>query len=367
LKVGPAPLIQDYHFAVEHESVYREPRHGTNHLGKTGREIVPVPGEESRCPATTVGQQPVPIEFELEDPGRIRKGAVPRFRQHQRSILSVDFPFRRAQAGQFGSDAVRRGPARLQVFHRKPGENRFLPWKRPRCGSVCVALLDQKPLLFAFLQLHQGPDPVKLEAPELEQQLAFSQSRHRILHRYPPAPIPHDHGARPVVSRGNEPFEVAILQRMIFHQNRQALVRHVVGGALGNRPGTEHPIHLEAKIEVEIPGGMLVDHEQSPALIVASRKARAGRLWGTIERTLSAVRRQGIGFGFGHDRKLAQSRRVQKIGVHLLTISLRGPALFYLFRPYASTSNSLRDHFVRTGFSPRQPLLRQRVVRHGGL
>jgi hypothetical protein len=113
---------------------------------------------------------------------------------------------------------------------------------------------------------------VKLEPPELEQELAFGQTRHRILDRYPTAPVPHYHRTSPVVSLRNEPLEVPVLQGMILDENRQPLIRHVVRGTLRNSPGAEYPIHFEPQIEVQVPGGVLVDHEQAAGLTVTGRK-----------------------------------------------------------------------------------------------
>ena len=67
--------------------------------------------------------------------------------------------------------------------------------------------------------------------------------------------------------------------------HRQMLVRGVVGEALGDGPGPKHPVHLKAKVEVQPPGGMLVNHEQASA----GRRDGASRLGGTFDPSLRAV------------------------------------------------------------------------------
>ena len=77
------------------------------------------------------------------------------------------------------------------------------------------------------------------------------------------APIPQDDGARAVVVRGDVALEVAVLQRMIFGQDGEALLVGVERGALGDSPGSQHSLHLEPEVEVESPGRVLLDDEET--------------------------------------------------------------------------------------------------------
>ena len=81
----------------------------------------------------------------------------------------------RAEPLQLSPDRLRRSPARLQIFDGEPGEHRLLGGGVGAAERVCIALLDEEPLLLALLELHQGPHPVELEPSELEQELALGQ------------------------------------------------------------------------------------------------------------------------------------------------------------------------------------------------
>src|SRR5256886_16247640 len=69
--------------------------------------------------------------------------------------------------------------------------------------------------------------------------------------------------SRAIVAFGDDPLEVAVLERVVFHMDREPLVGTVGRGALGDGPGPEHAIHLEPQVPVEPPGGVHVDHEQA--------------------------------------------------------------------------------------------------------
>ena len=59
-------------------------------------------------------------------------------------------------------------------------------------------------------------------------------------------------------------LEVAVLERVVFDLDRESLVRHVVRRALWHRPRSQHAVHLQPQVEMEIPRGVLVDDEQIP-------------------------------------------------------------------------------------------------------
>jgi hypothetical protein len=131
LETGPSRVVQGDDLSIEDEAAYGKRCYGADDLGKTGGQVIPISRKEARGPAVKLRQEPVSIQLELEDPGGIRERAFPGFRQHQRSRLGIDFPLGRSQSGQFGSNAVGRRPAGLQVLYGKPRENRFFRWKGP--------------------------------------------------------------------------------------------------------------------------------------------------------------------------------------------------------------------------------------------
>ncbi len=103
---------------------------------------------------------------------------------------------------------------------------------------------------------------MELVAFELEEKLPLFESFARVLEGYPFAAVPDNHAARAIVAGGDDPLEVAVLQRVILHLHGQPLVIHVVRRALWHGPGAEHALHLEAKVEVELAGGVLMDDEE---------------------------------------------------------------------------------------------------------
>ena len=57
-------------------------------------------------------------------------------------------------------------------------------------------------------------------------------------------------------------LEVAVLERVILDLHGEPLVGHVVRRTLRHGPRREHAVHLEAEVEVQLAGGVLVDDEQ---------------------------------------------------------------------------------------------------------
>jgi hypothetical protein len=49
---------------------------------------------------------------------------------------------------------------------------------------------------------------------------------------------------------------------MVLDEYGEPLVLLIVGGTLGYRPGPEHPAHLQAKVVVQVPGSVLVNHKE---------------------------------------------------------------------------------------------------------
>src|SRR5439155_1392879 len=120
--------------------------------------------------------------------------------------------------------------------------------------GVAVFLLDQQPLFFTFLQLHERPFALELVAMQLEQQLALLHPLLGILERHPAPAVPYDHPAGAVVAFGDDSLELAVLERVVLYVDSESLVGAVGRGTLRDGPGPEHAIHLEAQVPVEPPG-----------------------------------------------------------------------------------------------------------------
>src|ERR1700721_300646 len=127
---------------------------------------------------------------------------------------------------------------------------------------------------------------MELFTPEGEVQLAFPMSAIRIL-TVPIAAIPNHHGAAAVLPLRNGPFEVAVIQRMVFDLDREPLFRRVEGRALCNCPGLENTVELEPKVVMQMRGRMLLDNKAEA--LRGTDLCVSGRLGGFRKIPLGAV------------------------------------------------------------------------------
>ena len=168
----------------------------------------------------------------------------------------------RTERGSSGSDASR---AKASAF--------LIHSHSPRVGPLAAPAADQ------------GEAAAQLVPEQVEEQLAALQALLHVFHRDPAAQVPDDHGARPVVPFGDDALEVGVLHRVVLHLHRQALLGRVEGGAARNRPGEQHPPPLQAQIEVELAGGVLLDREETRA----PRAGAAEGLRAALRTALGAV------------------------------------------------------------------------------
>ena len=73
--------------------------------------------------------------------------------------------------------------------------------------------------------------------------------------------IPDNHVSGPVLSSGDDTFEVQVLERMVLGVDSQALLGWIQGGPPGNRPGSQHALHFESEIVVKTAGRMFLHYE----------------------------------------------------------------------------------------------------------
>src|SRR5258708_3012015 len=140
-----------------------------------------------------VGEQPIAIELELEDPAIARERVVRRLGEHDIDRRRIDACTRRDGFAEGLAQPAPPGAARFEFFDSQPGQPRrfrkFIAWLlHPR-----VALLDEQPVLLGLLHLHERPLAVELVASELEQELPFLEPFARVLEGYPFAAVPHDY------------------------------------------------------------------------------------------------------------------------------------------------------------------------------
>ncbi len=125
---------------------------------------------------------------------------------------------------------------------------------------------------------------------QVELQPAASITRDGITDGRPRSLIPQQHRPRTVLFRGNNSFEAAVFERVVFHMHRQTLVCRIQAGAFWNRPTFQRPGEFQAEVIVQVAGRMLLNNKL-PTLLPAPRgrlrcTARLGRL---VEVTLSPV------------------------------------------------------------------------------
>jgi hypothetical protein len=143
-------------------------------------------------------------------------------------------------------------------------------------------MLNQEPVV-AFsaqpvvLHAHQHPATPQLLTRCRELELALAQGRIHILCflGHPEAPIPQHYGAAAIFPLGDRAFEVAVVERMVLHLDRQSLVARIKRGSLGHSPGLEDTVVLEPEVIVQAGGGMLLDDKawvfRRPNLGLAAR------------------------------------------------------------------------------------------------
>ena len=151
-------------------------------------------------------------------------------------------------------------------------------------------MLDQEPVGpfspgAVVAHTDQHPTAVQLVAVQREFQIAFLVSPLRIV-GFPIAAVPELHGTAAILPLRNGAFEIAVIERMILHFDREPLVMRIERGALGNRPGLEDAVALEADVIMQGPGGVLLDHEEERAAPLGHRRRRLG---GGVEGPLGGV------------------------------------------------------------------------------
>ena len=75
------------------------------------------------------------------------------------------------------------------------------------------------------------------------------------------AAVPDPHLAGAVLSLGDLPFEVAVLQGVVLDVDRQVVAAGVFRDAPGQSPGDEHPVPLQPEVPVQPSGVVLLDDE----------------------------------------------------------------------------------------------------------
>jgi len=104
---------------------------------------------------------------------------------------------------------------------------------------------------------------VQVFALDHELKLAFSD-RGRVIgfFRHPIAAIPELDRA----TLRNSPFEVAVVERMIFDLDGEALIMQIDRRTLGDGPGFQYAVKFETEIVVQARGGVFLDYRSAGPL-----------------------------------------------------------------------------------------------------
>ncbi len=131
-----------------------------------------------------------------------------------------------------------------------------------------VAMFYQQPIrsfapVTVMAHADQHPTAVELVAVQREFQVALLESFFGVV-GLPIAAVPELHCAAAILALRNGAFKIAVIERMIFHLNREALVVRIERGTAGDRPGLEDAVELEPQIVVQ-PGRIMCLNDEPPA------------------------------------------------------------------------------------------------------
>ena len=104
----------------------------------------------------------------------------------------------------------------------------------------------------------RSPSRVNLKSP-----FASACSGVLVPVRLPITAVPQHDRAAAILTLGNRPFEVAVIERMIFDLDRKPLVMGIERRPFGDSPGFENAIQLEPQIVVEAGGVVLLNDESA--------------------------------------------------------------------------------------------------------
>ena len=129
-------------------------------------------------------------------------------------------------------------------------------------------MLDHQPvraLAAESIAAHPHEHPASAQPFAVERELEFAFRELRLggfIAFWRPVPaIPQLHRPAAVLAFRNRAFEVAVVERVVLHLDRQALVCRIERRTARYRPGLEDAIMLQAEVVVQPRGGMLLDHE----------------------------------------------------------------------------------------------------------
>ena len=148
------------------------------------------------------------------------------------------------------------------LLHRTSADRRGVV----RLGGkrLWLAGLDEQPFVTAFLApiLHQNPLTLQLFAAQNDVHLALVESRGRIAGEvFVFALIPDHHCARAVVAGRDGALEACVFEGMIFDVHGEPRFPQFRRRTFRHCPGTEHALHLQPPVVVQVTGLVLLNDE----------------------------------------------------------------------------------------------------------
>ena len=117
-------------------------------------------------------------------------------------------------------------------------------------------------LLGTQARANQGPVAAKFLSKQFEFYFSGLVRRRRIAIGSPGATVPGDDLTGTILFRRNGAFKGRIVERMVFHVNRQPLVVRIQRRPLRYRPAFQRAVYLQPKVVMQ-PGGVVPLHHKN--------------------------------------------------------------------------------------------------------
>ena len=299
---GTALCIEHDDLAIDQTLIHGQRLDCPCDLWERRRIVIAVPRQE-QCLAVHLGREKsIAIELELEQPSIPRECFLRRLGKHDLHPSWIDPRRGRTGVGDGAAHlCTRLVPALTSSTVSPENTDPSGNWSPGSFTQLSRSLMSSQSfsLFFIFTSVHF---PCSLYPFSSKSSLPFFEALSRVFEGQPFPAVPDDHTARAVVAGGNDPFEVSVLEGVVLHLHGEPLVVHVVRGSLGHCPRSEHPVHLQPEIEVELTRRMFVNHEE-PA---GNRGHGADRLGRPVGRSLCAIGGQTV-------RRCGRDRAVRRI------------------------------------------------------
>ena len=270
MKMRMTFLIERDDFSVEHGGVDGKLFESLGQCRKAVRKAPGIPGPHIQSRPVLDGDCPNAVEFQLEQPIIVPEGLFRERCEHRLNIFRNRRPAGVLHAVLFELALDRRDPLPARrlladFVDEASGNNRFGPLLGDIDvrGRILVANLEKDPLSGFAAAPDQDPFTLKFFPLEDEMQFPFFPAllrRVRIDH-FVCAVVPNNHFPGAIVPGRNNAFELAVIDRVVFGLHGQALLGRIERGALGNGPGPEYTLHLEAEIVVKASCPMFLNDE----------------------------------------------------------------------------------------------------------